>query len=202
MTAITLYSLSTCSYCQAIRKMLTDLAVTHRAIEVDLLEGDEREAAVNNLRAVNPQCSFPTTVIGDRVVTGFKVQEIKETIGVRTEVDDLYDRLRALQEPKGYPFNRDRERTFDLLRGLLTNRAAPAGWPAATGSAIGTSSVPVSTGRRTCATMAPATVNCTCRRIGMKERSRRWRCRSGGRRTRPDPPGNKKGPSAVRTGPG
>ena len=41
----------------------------------------------------------------------------------RTEVDDLYDRLRALQEPKGYPLNRDRERTFDLLRGLLTNRA-------------------------------------------------------------------------------
>ena len=123
MTAITLYSLSTCAYCQAIRKMLTDLAVTHRAIEVDLLEGDEREAAGNGLRAVNPQCSFPTTVIGDRVITGFKVQEIKETIGVRTEVDDLYDRLRALQEPKGYPFNRGRDRTFDLLRGLLTNRA-------------------------------------------------------------------------------
>lgn len=123
MPAITLYSLSTCAYCQAIKKMLTDLAVPHRAIEVDLLTGDEREAAVNALRAVNPQCSFPTTVIGERVITGFKVQEIKETIGVRTEVDDLYDRLRELQEPKGYPFNRDRERTFDLLRGLLTNRA-------------------------------------------------------------------------------
>jgi ferredoxin-thioredoxin reductase catalytic subunit len=99
MTATTLYSLSTCAYCQAIKKMLTDLGVAHRAIEVDLLAGDEREAAVNDLRAVNPQCSFPTTVIGDRVITGFKVQE-----------------------PKGYPFNRDRERTFDLLRGLLTNR--------------------------------------------------------------------------------
>jgi glutaredoxin len=71
MTAITLYSLSTCSYCQAIKKMLTDLAVPHRAIEVDLLTGDEREAAVEALRAVNPQCSFPTTVIGERVVTGF-----------------------------------------------------------------------------------------------------------------------------------
>jgi ferredoxin-thioredoxin reductase catalytic chain len=37
-------------------------------------------------------------------------------------VEELYERLKALHEPKGYYFNRDRERTRELLQGLLTNR--------------------------------------------------------------------------------
>jgi ferredoxin-thioredoxin reductase catalytic chain len=38
------------------------------------------------------------------------------------EVEKLYEMLRKVQEPKGYFFNRDRERVFDLLSGLLENR--------------------------------------------------------------------------------
>jgi len=119
---IKLYSLTTCAYCQAIKKMLKDLEVMHTFVDADLLVDQERETLLAELGAINPLCSFPTIVIDGQVITGFKVQEIKEAIGMRTEVDDLYDRLRKVQEPKGYYFNRDRERTFDLLRGLLTNR--------------------------------------------------------------------------------
>ena len=36
--------------------------------------------------------------------------------------DELYDRLRKIQEPKGYFFNRDRGRVNDLLQALLLNR--------------------------------------------------------------------------------
>ncbi|HWR58518.1 MAG TPA: ferredoxin-thioredoxin reductase catalytic domain-containing protein [Thermodesulfovibrionales bacterium] len=39
-----------------------------------------------------------------------------------TEVEQLYETLRKLQEPKGYFFNKDREATFDLLKGLLVNK--------------------------------------------------------------------------------
>jgi ferredoxin-thioredoxin reductase catalytic chain len=39
-----------------------------------------------------------------------------------TPVEQLYDTLKRLQEPKGYYFNRDRERVYDLLSGLLLNR--------------------------------------------------------------------------------
>ena len=119
---IKLYSLTTCAYCQAIKKMLKDLGVVHEFIDADLLTGSDQEALLVELGRVNPQQSFPTLVVDGTTITGFKVQEIKEAIGVRTEVDDLYERLRAVQEPKGYVFNRDRERTFDRLRGLLTNR--------------------------------------------------------------------------------
>lgn len=119
---IKLYSITTCAFCQVIKKMLADLDVAHEFVDADLLFGEEREALLTELRQINPGCSFPTIDIDGRVITGFKVQEIKETIGIRTKVDDLFDGLRKVQEAKGYFFNRDRERTFELLRGLLTNK--------------------------------------------------------------------------------
>ena len=98
---ITLYALSTCTFCQAIKKMLTDLKIDHTYIEADLLEGEEREEMLKNLKKVNPKCSFPTTVIDNEVITGYQAQKIKETLGIRTEVDDLYERLKKINEKKG-----------------------------------------------------------------------------------------------------
>lgn len=40
----------------------------------------------------------------------------------REDAEKLYERLRPLQERKGYLFNADKERTLDLLEGLLVNR--------------------------------------------------------------------------------
>ena len=39
-----------------------------------------------------------------------------------SEAEQLYETLRKLQEPKGYYFNADKERTLDLLEGLLLNK--------------------------------------------------------------------------------
>ncbi len=39
-----------------------------------------------------------------------------------TEVEKLYDTLKGIQEPKGYFFNKDRERTLELLQALIKNR--------------------------------------------------------------------------------
>lgn len=119
---VTLYALSTCTYCQAIRKMLDDLGVPHTYVEADKLEGSARSGAMQALTDVNSKCSFPTTVIDKEVVIGFKVQEIKEILGIRTEVDDLFELLRKVNEKKGYFFNRNREQTYQLLRGLLVNK--------------------------------------------------------------------------------
>ncbi|HRR22656.1 MAG TPA: ferredoxin-thioredoxin reductase catalytic domain-containing protein [Desulfomonilia bacterium] len=38
------------------------------------------------------------------------------------DIQTLYEMLKKTQEAKGYYFNRDREVTFELLRGLLVNR--------------------------------------------------------------------------------
>ncbi len=37
-------------------------------------------------------------------------------------VEQLHDMLRKTQEPKGYYFNKDKKKVFDLLEGLLINR--------------------------------------------------------------------------------
>jgi ferredoxin-thioredoxin reductase catalytic chain len=36
-------------------------------------------------------------------------------------VEQLYEMLKKTQEPKGYYFNKDRKKVFDLLEGLITN---------------------------------------------------------------------------------
>lgn len=38
------------------------------------------------------------------------------------EIDQLYETLRKMQEPKGYFFNKDRDRVNELLQGLLLNK--------------------------------------------------------------------------------
>ncbi len=40
----------------------------------------------------------------------------------RMDVQKLYGMLKKIQEAKGYYFNMDRERTFELLEGLLINK--------------------------------------------------------------------------------
>jgi ferredoxin-thioredoxin reductase catalytic subunit len=39
-----------------------------------------------------------------------------------SDAEKLYETLKKIQEPKGYFFNKDRERTIDLLEALLINK--------------------------------------------------------------------------------
>jgi ferredoxin-thioredoxin reductase catalytic chain len=39
-----------------------------------------------------------------------------------TDVEKLYETLRKIQEPKGYFFNKDRDRVLELLEALLINK--------------------------------------------------------------------------------
>ena len=50
--------------------------------DVDLLEGMDKIRAVNELRKINPSCSFPTIIIGEKIIVGNRSQEIKEALGL------------------------------------------------------------------------------------------------------------------------
>lgn len=39
-----------------------------------------------------------------------------------SQADELYEMLRKVQEPKGYFFNKDKERVDDLLNALIENK--------------------------------------------------------------------------------
>ena len=79
---VKIYSLSTCSHCRATKKLLGECTIKYEFVDVDLLEGDERKAIIEDVKKFNPRCSFPTIIIGEKVIVGFKEKEIKEALGM------------------------------------------------------------------------------------------------------------------------
>lgn len=77
------YGLSTCIWCKRTRQFLESSNVAFEVVYVDLLQGPEREAAVEQVRRWNPSVSFPTLVIdGRRVIIGYRPEEIQEALGL------------------------------------------------------------------------------------------------------------------------
>jgi len=79
---VKMYTLSTCSHCKATKKFLDECKVAHEFTDVDLFQGEERAAILEDVKKFNPRCSFPTIIIGDKVIVGFKENEIKEALGL------------------------------------------------------------------------------------------------------------------------
>jgi glutaredoxin len=49
---------------------------------VDLLTGEEKATAIADVIKLNPQCSFPTIIISDKVIVGFNETLIREALGL------------------------------------------------------------------------------------------------------------------------
>jgi glutaredoxin len=79
---IMLYALSTCGWCRKTKKLLEELAVKYDYIYVDLLEDEDKDTAMDEVKKWNPRCSFPTIVINDKCIVGFKEEEIREALGI------------------------------------------------------------------------------------------------------------------------
>ena len=79
---IKMYTLSTCSHCKAAKKFLDDCIVKYEFTDVDILSGEERAAVLEDVKKINPRCSFPTTVINDQVIVGFQEDKIRRALGL------------------------------------------------------------------------------------------------------------------------
>ncbi len=74
---VVLYALSTCVWCKKARGLLDQLGVQYSYVYVDLLEGDDNRLAKDEVRKWNPQCSFPTIVINEKIcIKGFDEERI------------------------------------------------------------------------------------------------------------------------------
>ena len=80
--SVKMFSLSTCSHCKSVKKLLDECTVAYEFTDVDLLKGKERAAILEDVKKFNPNCSFPTIIIGDKVIVGYKEKEIKEALGL------------------------------------------------------------------------------------------------------------------------
>jgi glutaredoxin len=79
---VKLYTLSTCSHCKATKKFLGTCAVKYEFDDLDMLNDEEREIILEEVKKLNRDCTFPTIVIGDKVIVGFKEEEINEALGL------------------------------------------------------------------------------------------------------------------------
>jgi glutaredoxin-like protein NrdH len=77
---IMLYALSTCGWCHKTKELLTSLGVDFDYVFVDLLPDAERENTLKIVQKWNPKSSFPTIVINNSCIVGFKEDEIKKAL--------------------------------------------------------------------------------------------------------------------------
>ena len=79
-TAVVLYGLQTCSHCKSVRKLLQRRQAAFRTVFVDMLTGNERGDTLRALKRINPALTFPTLKVGERVIIGFKEDEIEKAL--------------------------------------------------------------------------------------------------------------------------
>jgi glutaredoxin len=77
---IILYALSTCVWCRKTKQLLDQLGVEYNYVDVDLLEGEEKTTATEEVKNLNPRCSFPTLAIDGKCIVGFDEQKIRESV--------------------------------------------------------------------------------------------------------------------------
>ena len=79
---VKVYTLSTCPHCKATKRFLEECSVKYEFTDVDLLTGEERKAILDEVRKLNVLCSFPTIVIGGKVIVGHDEGAIREALGI------------------------------------------------------------------------------------------------------------------------
>jgi glutaredoxin len=80
---VKLYAISTCGWCKKTKNFLNENNVEYEFEDVDLLEGEDKERAREEVGRHNPRKSYPTIIIDDQVViVGFDVDKLKEALGI------------------------------------------------------------------------------------------------------------------------
>ena len=80
---VKLYTLSTCSHCNRTKKFFRDNGIDVDFVDVDLLTSAERERILDEVRKLNPDCSFPTICIGDVVIVGFNEEKLRDALNLK-----------------------------------------------------------------------------------------------------------------------
>ena len=82
---LTLPEFLTLCHCKAAKKFLNDCGIKFKFTDVDLLEGSKRDNILQEIVKYNPQRSFPTIIIDDKIIIGFREAEIRQALGIEDE---------------------------------------------------------------------------------------------------------------------
>lgn len=133
---ITLFTLSTCAWCEKLKMFLEHIGVQHDVIDVDKCPEEEQDQITSRIDSLAEKWGFPTLVINNETaISGFKPNAIVEALGMADKffemqlasIDD--DETRALQQTldavarkKGIYLNQKQEITTRLIKSLLVNQ--------------------------------------------------------------------------------
>ncbi|MDO8848981.1 MAG: glutaredoxin family protein [Coriobacteriia bacterium] len=78
--AVKVFALSTCPYCRMARAYLDENDVEYDVVEVDMLAGDERSEAIDEVKAMSGGTSFPVVLVDEEVIIGFNKKRMKELL--------------------------------------------------------------------------------------------------------------------------
>jgi glutaredoxin-like protein NrdH len=77
---IQMYALSTCIYCQNTKRWFAEHRIEYDCIDVDLLEETEKYAILKEMKGKTGMVSFPTVIIDDNIIKGYKPAKFKEVL--------------------------------------------------------------------------------------------------------------------------
>lgn len=79
---IFVFALSTCVWCKKTKKLLDELGVEYKYVDVDLLEGPAKIDALREMHRWDPSQSFPTIIINNSdCILGYKEGLIRKALG-------------------------------------------------------------------------------------------------------------------------
>ena len=146
---VRVYRISTCHWCDRVEAFLNKHGVRYRAIVVDLLAGNEQEAAIAEAYHFSKQRSFPVTYIDGACIIGFHESRLRRLLSLpsenseqkTTESKDSGDKTSLLHEhgigkktigkarewltrkaqSHGYTVNPDEKVVEEIITGLAVN---------------------------------------------------------------------------------
>ncbi len=78
-----LYTLSTCIWCQKMKKFLKDLDVDYACEDVDNLTGDAEKKAIDDIVKRTGKEIYPTIIIDSKkAISGYKEDEVRKELGL------------------------------------------------------------------------------------------------------------------------
>jgi glutaredoxin len=82
MPNVQLYTLSTCPWCRKAKKFFTDREVPFDFVDVDLVEGTEKDAVVDTVYRLSGGLQYPVVVIGETVIAGYNPDKYSDVLGI------------------------------------------------------------------------------------------------------------------------
>jgi glutaredoxin-like protein NrdH len=79
---VKLYALSTCGHCHNLKKFLDEHGVAYEMEDVDLVPAERRQEIVAEVKEANPRLGFPMLFVDDKVIVGFREDEVRTALGM------------------------------------------------------------------------------------------------------------------------